>query len=99
MKKLNNLAKEINEMLLEDVTIKRYLKLKREIENDPQLSSIYQRLDSLRKEICKNKEMDSSEYYELLNIYKSDIRVKEYESLKNEVSEFLLTISEILQLK
>lgn len=99
MKKLNNLAKEINEMLLEDVTIKRYLKLKQEIENDQELVSIYQKLDSLRKEICKNKEKDSSEYYKLLNIYKSDIRVKEYENLKNEVSEFLLTISEILQLK
>lgn len=99
MKKLNKLAKEINELLLDDVTIKRYLELKKEIENDESLSNLYNRLDKLRKEICKDKSEDSDEYYSLLEIYKSDVRVKEYELLKKDVIEFFEEISDILKIK
>ena len=95
---MNDIAKEINKMLLEDPTIKRYLSLKEEIENDENLVNIYKQLDILRKQICKDKSKDSNEYYDLLENYRSDIRVKEYENLKKEVNEFLLNISEILKL-
>ena len=40
MKKLNNLAKEINELLLENSTIKEYLMLKKEIEEDNVLQEL-----------------------------------------------------------
>jgi cell fate (sporulation/competence/biofilm development) regulator YlbF (YheA/YmcA/DUF963 family) len=99
VKKLNNLAKEINGMLLDDDTIKEYLKLKKEIKEDKNLSDLYNKLDKLRKEICKNKEQDSQEYYELLDIYNSDKRIIRYKSLKREVHEYLIEVSDILSLK
>lgn len=99
MKKLNNLAKEINELLLEDKSIKDYLKLKQEISEDENLSELYNKLDILRKEICKNKDKDSTEYYELLEAYNSDKRIRDYKSLKREVQEYLMEISDILSLK
>ena len=96
---MNKLAKEINKLLLDDPTLKEYLDLKNELENDNNLIDLRFKLDSLRKEICKNKEMDSSEYYNLLEKYKSDARIKRYEVLEKEVKEFLFDISDILSLK
>ena len=96
---MNNLAKEINELLLEDKSIKDYLKLKQEISEDENLSELYNKLDILRKEICKNKDKDSTEYYELLEAYNSDKRIRDYKSLKREVQEYLMEISDILSLK
>lgn len=99
MKRLNDLAKEINRLLLSDESIKEYLILKEEIINDSKLSDIYNRLDSLRKDVCKNKEKDSSEYYNLLEQYENDCRVKRYKVLKKEVEELFFDISDILSLK
>ena len=99
MKRLNDLAKEINRLLLSDESIKEYLILKEEIINDSKLSDIYNRLDSLRKDVCKNKEKDSSEYYNLLEQYENDCRVKRYKVLKKEVEELFYDISDILSLK
>ena len=64
---MNNLAKEINNLLLNDESVKEYLTLKKEIENDKELEAIYDELDALRREVCKNKEKDSNEYYALLD--------------------------------
>ncbi len=97
--RLNSLTKEINQLLLNNETIKEYLLLKEQIANDLKLQDLYIRLDSLRKDICKNKDKDSSEYYSLLEEYESDYRVKKYKILKREVEAFLLEISEILSLK
>ena len=96
---MNDLAKEINRLLLSDESIKEYLILKEEIVNDSKLSDIYSRLDSLRKDVCKNKEKDSSEYYNLLEQYENDCRVKRYKVLKKEVEELFFDISDILSLK
>ena len=96
---MNKLAKEINELLLKDSFIKEYLELKKEIENDDYLVSLRSKLDFLRKDICKNKDKDSNEYYDLLDLYKKDIRVSRFSSLEKEVKEFLLEISDILSLK
>ena len=96
---MNDLAKEINRLLLSDESIKEYLILKEEIINDSKLSDIYNRLDSLRKDVCKNKEKDSSEYYNLLEQYENDCRVKRYKVLKKEVEELFFDISDILSLK
>ena len=99
MKKLNKLAKEINELLLENVTIKEYLLLKKEIEEDEHLVDLYSKLDAYRKDICKNKEKDSDEYYKLLALYNSDPRVAKYKMLKKEIQEYFVEISDILTLK
>lgn len=96
---MNDLAKEINRLLLSDESIKEYLILKEEIINDSKLSDIYNRLDCLRKDVCKNKEKDSSEYYNLLEQYENDCRVKRYKVLKKEVEELFFDISDILSLK
>ena len=96
---MNKLAIEINELLLNDRFIKEYLILKKEMENDTYLLNLRSKLDLLRKDICKNKDKDSSEYYDLLDVYKKDVRVKRYLTLEKEVKEFLLEISDILSLK
>ena len=99
MKKLNRTAKELNNLLLGEDSIKKYLKLKKEISDDKGLQELRKKLDSMRKEICKNKEKDSTEYYELLSVYKSDQRIKEYEILNKEIKEVFNDISDILTLK
>lgn len=96
---MNKLANEINELLLKNDFIKEYLELKKEIENNKYLLGLRTKLDVLRKDICKNKDKDSSEYYDLLDTYKKDARVNRYSYLEKEVKEFLLEISDILSLK
>lgn len=99
MKKLHKLAKEINELLLADKTIQEYLELKKSIDNDESLTNLRNELDILRKEICKNEGMDSEEYYNLLQRYNEDSRIKRFNSLKKEIQEYFLEISDILSLK
>ena len=96
---MNNLAKEINELLLENLTIKEYLLLKEEIENDVELVRLKEKLDELRKDICKDKDKDSSEYFDLLSVYKNNSKIKKYETLKKEIQDYFVEISDILSLK
>lgn len=99
MKKLRNLAKEINELLITNPIVAEYLSLKKQIEEDKDLISLYSNIDELRKEVCHNKEKDSEEYYLLLEKYNDDSRVKRFKLLKKEVEELLYQISDILSLK
>ena len=96
---MNNLAKEINSLLLEDENIIEYLNLKKQVEEDKELSDLYKKIDSKRKEICKNKDMDSNEYYKMLDLYNKDNRVMKLNRLKREIQEYLSDISDILSLK
>ena len=59
---MNNLAKEINDLLLNNHTIQEYLNLKKEIDSDKKITSLRNRLDVLRKEICKNKDKNEKNY-------------------------------------
>lgn len=94
---MNNLAKEINELLLSHECIKEYLSLKSEIDNDKELVLIRNKLNVLKKTVCSKG--DSSEYYSLLDLYNKDVRVSRYLSLKKEIEEYFLEISDILFLK
>lgn len=96
---MNNLTKQINELLLNDDIIKEYLSLKKEIEEDSKLVEMYNKLDKMRKVICKNKDIDSSDYYSLLEIYNNDKRIKRFNWLKKQVYDVLADISDILSLK
>ena len=95
---MHNLAKEINELLLDNGSISEYLRLKKEIDSDEELQEIKSKLDGIRKKVCKNKDTDSSEYFELLDKYNSDLRIKQFNSLKKEICEYLVEISDILSL-
>lgn len=95
---MNNLAKEINQLLLDNPTIKEYLMLKKEIEEDRSLQSLKNQLDVLRKEVCKDKEKDSKDYFLLLDNYKKNAKVKRFESLKKEIHAYFVEISDILSL-
>jgi len=99
VKKLNNLAKNINELILENESVKEYLFLKKEIENDKELKDLKEKLDVLRKKICKDKAKDSEEYYKLLEIYKNNEKIKKYEQLYLKIKELMIDISDILSLK
>ena len=95
---MNNLAKEINELLLKNPTIKEYLMLKKEIEEDKVLQELKNKLDVLRKEICKEKDRDSEEYFLLLEKYKQNFKIRRFESLKKEIQAYFVEISDILSL-
>ena len=96
---MRNLAKEINELLLANPVVCEYLSLKKQIEEDEELVKLYQSIDQLRKEVCRNKEKDSDEYYLLLEKYNNDLRIKRFKFLKKDVEELLSQISDILSLK
>ena len=96
---MNKLACQINELLLNDPIVRDYLELKKQIEEDEELSCLYKQLNDMRKVICKNKDMDSSEYYSLLSQYNSDVRIKRFNLLKREIHSCFLEISDILSLK
>lgn len=96
---MNNLAKEINNLLLNNETVKEYLSLKEQINNDENLVSLRERLDSIRKHVCKNKDEDSSEYYELLDSYNNNLKIMRFAKLKKELQEYLVEICDILSLK
>ena len=99
MKKLNDLAKEINSLLKENPTIKEYLELKKQVESKKELQETTLKLDELRKDICKDKNRDSDEYFMLLDKYESDPLIKRYTQLKREINEYFVDISDILSLK
>ena len=99
MKKLNKLARNINELILENESVKEYLFLKKEIENDKHLQEVKEKLDLLRKEICKDKSKDSEEYFNLLQGYKEDEKIKRCEQLYLEIKDLMMNISDILSLK
>lgn len=99
MKKLNKLARNINELILENESVKEYLFLKKEIENDKHLQEVKEKLDILRKEICKDKSKDSEEYFNLLQGYKEDEKIQRCEQLYLEIKDLMMNISDILSLK
>jgi hypothetical protein len=98
VKKLEELAKKINELIHSNDTVKEYLELKKNIENDEKLVQIREQLDALRKEICKDKSKDSSEYFDLLSEYKNNCKIMRYEALKEKIGDLSVKISDILSL-
>ena len=96
---MEKLAKSINDSILENETVKEYLKLKEDIKNDNNLQELKGKLDSLRKEICKDKSKDSEEYFKLLEMYKNNEKVKKYETLYVEIKSLMVNVSDILSLK
>lgn len=96
---MNNLAKEINSLLLENESVKEFLELKKEIDMDEKINELKKELDVLRKKICKNKQDDSSEYYSLLDIYNSNLKIRRYNQLKKDIQDYLVEICDILSLK
>lgn len=95
---MHKLAKSINEEILSNPLVREYLELKKDIENDEFLQSKRDYLDVLRKQICKDKNRDSEEYYSILEEYKNNPKVKRFEYLKSEIRGLIVDISDILSL-
>ncbi|MBR3891315.1 MAG: YlbF family regulator [Bacilli bacterium] len=95
---MENSAKKINEEILNHPLVKEYLKLKIAIEKDVALQRKKQKLDAMRKELCKEKEGDSDQYYSLLEEYKKDWKISRFEYLNNEIKGLMVEISDILSL-
>ena len=95
---MENSAKKINEEILNHPLVKEYLKLKIAIEKDVTLQRKKQKLDAMRKELCKEKEGDSDQYYSLLEEYKKDWKISRFEYLNNEIKGLMVEISDILSL-
>lgn len=89
------LANKINTLLLDNDKVKEYVYLKEELNNDDKIKDIRNKLDIIRKKECKENGL-SDEYYSLLNVYESDLRVKRMKLLYKEINEVLIQISEIL---
>ena len=98
MKKLENSAKKINKEILNHPLVKEYLELKKAIEKDSELQRKRQELDTIRKELCKEKNGDSEQYYLLLDEYKKNSKIRRFEYLNNEIKGLIVEISDILSL-
>lgn len=93
------LAKRINEEIKKSALYKRYCFLKEKVENNKILNEIKMEMELLKKDICQLKNEEKKEkYFVLDNQYKSDVLVKEYLSVKEELNMLLKDISDILSL-
>ena len=95
---MHKLAKSINEEILSNPLVKEYLELKKNIENDEFLQNKRDYLDDLRKQICKDKNRDSEEYYSILEEYKNNPKIRRFEYLESEIRGLIVDISDILSL-
>ena len=95
---MENSAKKINDEILTNTIVIEYLELKKAIEKDRELVKKRSQLDEMRKEICKDKNKDSEEYYKLLDEYKNNPKIKRFEHLSGEIKGLIVEISDILSL-
>ena len=97
---MDNIAKEINELIKNSDVYNNYLICKRSVEGHQELNELKNKLDELKKSNCKNSSEELiDEYYIIEKKYKSHPLVKEYESSKKEVYELLMSVSDILSFK
>jgi cell fate (sporulation/competence/biofilm development) regulator YlbF (YheA/YmcA/DUF963 family) len=92
MNKIIDSAKELREELLKDELIKEYLRVKQIFENDEEIKDIRFKLVLFKNE---NK---LDEYQKMKEIYDSHPIVRNFFILKEEVSELIKDIVEVLDL-
>lgn len=92
--KINKLSIEVNKLLLEEETIKRYLKLKKNIFDDELLLKEFNKMN-----FYKNCNVDSLDNFEAQKIYKkinANPMIHNYTNLNEEVNLLLLEVKKIL---
>ena len=96
---MENISLEINKRILDSDLYKKYIFLKKIIEEDDYLKDIKERMDILKKEICASKDdIKIDQYYELEKEYKNSVVVKEYLRIKEELNILFKDIVDILSL-
>ena len=94
---MQELAKKINEEILNSSVYKRYLNSKKNVENNECLLDLQNNMKILKDKICKEKNDELvEEYYSLDKEYNSHPLVKEYLASKSDLNALLLDISDIL---
>lgn len=97
---MEDIAKEINDLIKNSELYNNYLICKKNLEQNRELIELENRLENLKKKNCKNKNEDLiNEYYLLEQKYKGHPLVKEFENLKKDVYELLVSVSDILSFK
>lgn len=96
---MENISLEINKRILDSDLYKKYIFLKKIIEEDDYLKDIKERMDILKKGICASKDdIKTDQYYELEKEYKNSVVVKEYLRIKEELNILFKDIVDILSL-
>lgn len=96
---MEQLADTINKEIKDSFIYKRYLYLKKEIDENKELKSLKDELEKLKNVICKSKDKELVDlYYEKEKSYKKHPLVEEYLCVKEEVNDLLKDIVDILSL-
>ena len=95
---MEEIAENINYQIKSSILYKRYVFLKNEIENDEFLIKTKEKMENLKKEMCKTKNIECDEYYKLEKEYNSQPVVKEFLCCKDEIYDLLKDIADILSL-
>ena len=93
-------AQKINSLIKESKEYQLYKNLKNKIDEDQHLKSLSDRMNSLKKVICKDRNDDLlKEYYDLEKEYKSNPLVADLESVQMDLNNLFKDIVDILSLK
>lgn len=97
---MDEIAKEINDSIINSEVYKCYLTYKKKINKDSSLCELKNKMKEIKNKNCKDKnDKLVTEYYALEKEYKDNILVKEYESYKKEVYDLLSEVADILSFK
>lgn len=96
---MEELAGMINEKIKESAIYKEYLFYREKLEKDEGLAELKNKLDEMKKLICKDKDDNMiKQYYELEKCYKSNLVVSSFLKAEEELKSLLGNIVDILSL-
>jgi cell fate (sporulation/competence/biofilm development) regulator YlbF (YheA/YmcA/DUF963 family) len=96
---MEDIAARINCQLKSSELYKRFVSLKSQVENDETLESLREKMETIKKDVCKSKNNGLEvKYYELEKEYNNKRLIKEYYACKEELNTLLKDIADILSL-
>lgn len=96
---MEELSKILNEKIKKSNLYKEYVFYKNQVDSSEMICKQKNELERLKKRICKEKkEEDIDLYYKLEKEYKSNLLVKEYLNIKEQLYDLLKDIVDILAL-
>lgn len=97
---MEKIAERINFLIKNSNVYKEYIECKKEVENDENLLKLKKEMDSMKKKNCKSHDENLiNKYYGLEKEYNNNILVKKYNESKENLSQILNDICDILTLK
>ena len=97
---MEEIAEKINSLIKNSNAYKEYIECKEKVENDEKLIKLKKEMDYMKKKNCKSHDESLvNKYYELEKEYNNSVLVKKYSESKENLSQILNAISDILSFK